>query len=335
MAYLTGTAASPGTFIKMLHDELTGNADLVGAGLAWELAWGNAFTNAETQDNTAVYRGKGSGGDTIYIGLRSRFEPGQGIFQIIMRGFQGIDSQATNWDQHLNGSDECGISIEEGVGLTYHIALSSRRFTGVVLFGAYQQSFYCGFMLPLALPGDLPYPLAVGASCRFDSYPDQKYTESRRTYMCDFWMSATEQFRYMNADGAWVKVRANTSDTGLSSSSYHCFYPFFTGWIRELSDNFGVYPLAMPESTSNSTPLLNVYDDASHIGSPIMLEKAYLSVKPDTNKDARVCFAMLDGWSMPYGSVQAGDLVADENTVQHLVVQCVGFPTHKAAMELR
>lgn len=191
-----------------------------------------------------IMKGEGlDGEDEIYVGLRAYHSVGADYYNVSVAGFTGYVAGLPFTSQP--GYFESGIPAHNQ-RIDYWLAVNPRR----IMFGlkvgtpVYEHG-YAGLFLPYALPGQYPYPLAVGgmlnglATTRFSDTTHSMPYKGNRT-----------NFRMLFTDGAWKQVDAwpwtagSDINTNLGLAQSSC----------QQRDTGGAYllePIVLNDSTPN------------------------------------------------------------------------------------
>jgi len=124
-----------------------------------------------------LWEGEGTGGNEVFIGARSGYDPASGQRSWDLAGFTGWsgsvwDNQAgislgrNNFDQNQNiyGS----VLLLSNSSMTYWIYATTRRVVVIVNISGNYQSAYLGLLDPFGTDSEIPYPLFIcGSTDRF------------------------------------------------------------------------------------------------------------------------------------------------------------------------
>jgi hypothetical protein len=228
MSFESGTATNFQDLRDKLVTFLTTDSDLVAAGQEWEVVWTGSGRMPTAQEDI-VLRGPGlAGADQVLVGLRSDPQPTGDRYNYGIRGVVGVNSSATNWDQHTNASDPvyfyCG-----NVAMPYWFIANGRRFIIVVRISSTYQTAYGGLFLPYAPPNLYPYPLAVGGCAAVNNgrYSD---TGDQFHFFCD--PGTAGNLKVLRYDNVWVAFQNwTTSDTpNRRNANQRTVAPWNPGW---------------------------------------------------------------------------------------------------------
>lgn len=172
-----------------------------------------------------IIMGQGDGSDEIYVGIELKThqvgtaDPTQ--FDIRFNGFAGFDD---------------GLTWEEQPGCIYHETLpiiplapqakyfcwltaNARRFILVVQESTQYEAAYCGFMTPIAVERQYPYPLVISASA-VDGEKWNSRADSHSNFVHPGGTSARETtFRLRRSDGTWesaLNTKTNQTTSQLA-----------------------------------------------------------------------------------------------------------------------
>jgi len=185
MAYVTGTATNYRDLLGKLRDFLVSNATLVGLGQNWTLLSGPA-SGTPTVGQEIVLKGPGlAGDDDIRLGFKLYENAGLGHYSL---GIVGLTSSGVNDIENQPGASIPHWMLLLNTSMNYWFIGSGRAFRVIVRCGSNYPQMYGGFILPLHLPDNWPYPLFVGA-CTYD----RAMANSNNTgYNSAFWKPTAE-----------------------------------------------------------------------------------------------------------------------------------------------
>jgi hypothetical protein len=162
MAYETGIASDHLDLLLRFRAFVTGHANLVAAGQAWqELRW---VAQATTQELILNARGL-AGNDETYCGLISQETAASDLYQWKVLGSTGYLSGA-------NFAGQPGVSSDHYLTLwnspmRYWLVANGRRAILAVKVSSRYMLMHLGFLTPYATPSQFPYPFFVSST---DSY---------------------------------------------------------------------------------------------------------------------------------------------------------------------
>lgn len=169
MAVLNSTANSVPELFQELATFLTTPANF-SSGNEWQLLRPSVI---DSNTKEVILKGVGDDGeDEIYVGMKIKdVTDGQGVVtqqNILLNGFCG-------YDPHLEWYEQPGaiykevlpcIPLAPNVAMTYWFTANSSRFTVTVMMSNQYESAYVGFMKPVAIERQYPYPLVIGGSAQ-------------------------------------------------------------------------------------------------------------------------------------------------------------------------
>ena len=161
MAVLNSTA----TTVKQLLQNITSfliDSNNFATGNAWQLM-SPATVTADTTE--VILKGVGDGKDEIYVGMKVKAQ-GTDQENIVLNGFAGYDPGLEWYEQPgsiYKDKLPC-VPLAKDVLMTYWLAANTSRFTFRVEMSNQYEGAYLGFMKPIAVERQYPYPLVVGGS---------------------------------------------------------------------------------------------------------------------------------------------------------------------------
>lgn len=189
--------------------EFLTDVEQMGAGNEWKLKYPATI---EQFTNKCIIMGQGDGSDEIYVGIE--LKTGSSQVDIRFNGFAGFDD-ALKW--------------EEQPGVIYHETLpiiplapeakyfcwltaTSRRFILVVQESTQYEAAYCGFMTPVAVERQYPYPLVIAGSA-VDGVSWNSYGDSHSIFLHPNGKSTREScMRLRRSDGTWESAYSTSSN---------------------------------------------------------------------------------------------------------------------------
>lgn len=231
MAVLNSTANSVQELFRELAQFLINPANF-SAGNAWQLMRPGVVDSTTTE---VILKGVGDGEDEIYVGMKIK-NISDSQQNILLNGFCG-------YDPHLEWYEQPGsiykdvlpcIPLAKDVAMTYWFTANTSRFTVTVMMSNQYESAYVGFMKPVAIERQYPYPLVIGGSAQdgitwsdhsanHSAYFDPKAGSGGYSALC-----------VRRPDGVW-KYGGNDKSTGRGS--------YLQTWPNNTSpvDTFTVY----------------------------------------------------------------------------------------------
>lgn len=162
MACFNGTANTVQELFYSIVTFLTDNSNFAGQN-AWTIVSPEVFGQNSRE---VILKGMGDGQDEIYVGMK--IEPqGSGQENIVLNGFAGFDPGLA-WYEQPGAIPEtvklpC-VPLAKDVFMTFWLAANTSRFVFVVEMSNHYESAYIGFIQPIAVERQYPYPLVIGGS---------------------------------------------------------------------------------------------------------------------------------------------------------------------------
>ncbi|EDQ2494090.1 hypothetical protein PK12_004772 [Salmonella enterica subsp. enterica] len=264
MAHESGTAGSETDLLAKLDAFLTGNAQLVAAGEAWQRLFDHttAATATEEASRAIAWLAPGaSGEDKIYIGAYTRGLTGADTWNLCFCGgtmFSSAGAQSGGLRAGFINICKDVVLFADRRAFRYWFFASGRRVIVVTGVNVIYSAVYCGFMLPVVSPPEYPFPLVIAGSTgntalRYSDttnehsaivdprqqnfwlmYPDQGWRDIYgRTYGS---ITTGGYERYLTPNGA-MRYRSGTLQTLTTlQPSPGGHYPLFPVEIRSLED---------------------------------------------------------------------------------------------------
>lgn len=163
MAILESTANSTLELVKKVVTFLTDSANF-GTGNQWQLL--RPVTVADIQDEV-ILKGVGDGQDEIFVGIK--VEPNgasTGQVDVVLNGFGGFDPGLA-WNEQpgaISHAQLPTIPLVGNIRTNFWLSANTSRFILVVQLSTQYESAYVGFLQPVAVERQYPYPLAIGGS---------------------------------------------------------------------------------------------------------------------------------------------------------------------------
>lgn len=163
MAVLQSTATSTLDLVKQLVTFLT-DPGKMGSDSQWTLLR-PATINAITDE--IILKGVGDGSDEIYIGIKvQKSTSNSGQNDVVLNGYAGYD-EGLGWREQPGAIPHtllpC-IPLSSDARTNFWVTANSSRFVVVVQLSTQYESAYVGFLKPVAVERQYPYPLAIGGS---------------------------------------------------------------------------------------------------------------------------------------------------------------------------
>lgn len=162
MPTYNGTANSVPGLLQGIVSFLTDEANF-GVGSEWQLM--RPASAGEITDE-AILKGVGDGQDAIYIGFKITTGAGAGQQDLVLNGYAGYDPNLS-WDEQpgaIYHAKRPTLALVASTFLTYWISANTSRVILVVELSSQYESAYLGYMKPIAVERQYPYPLVIGGS---------------------------------------------------------------------------------------------------------------------------------------------------------------------------
>lgn len=202
-----------------------------GTGNEWTLV-----TPATVSDITdeVILKGIGDGHDEIYIGFRLEEGVEVGQKDLVLNGFAGYDENLS-WIEQPGGIPHDKLPtlpLADDTRIVYWLSANTRRIIIVAQMSTQYESAYLGFIQPIAVERQYPYPLAIGGSY----IQGKAWTSSTPGHSCfvnpgsdtfgglggltespsDILAEQTTSLRIRRADGTWrAALNKNSGDTAM------------------------------------------------------------------------------------------------------------------------
>lgn len=219
----------------------------MGAGNQWTLLTPATVDSITNTESDIILKGVGDGTDEIYIGIRIKDRRASFGDQtdVVFNGFAGYDS-GLSWEEQPGAIYHKGtlpiIPLVEDSKTRCWFSANSSRIVVVCQLSTQYESAYIGFMKPIAVERQYPYPLIVAGSYveggRWSS------TSAGHTYFADpgsdTWagFGALQQygpeggvqeqstnFKYRRPDGTWRCALNRTSSDQAGHFERACIWP--------------------------------------------------------------------------------------------------------------
>lgn len=282
MAYTSGTASSYTDLLDKLRLFLTTDATLVSAGRQWtQLRW---------DSGELIVRGPGLDGEQqIHVGVRALAFPDLDTYNLGIVGAMSYNAELA-FDGQPGSSPECYVPLWNEA-MPYWFVANGQRVVVVAKISTRYLSFYLGYGLPWALPGDYPAPLYVGG-CSGTS--NDRWSSNDFGFRC--FADPGNGSRVLAPSGAWQRVR---NFYNYSGSEYE-------------DDAVCIWPYAgMRSSTSGVHRSLRNNGDGSYTPMPLVIHG---------NLPSPEIYMELDGCYYVSGFANAAEAVISIDGVDHLVV---------------
>lgn len=127
--------------------------------------------NAQMLTREVILKGPGlSASEEIYIALSTLSSAQQDLYNVTMHYATGYDpTKATVNQPGTLGALRGVVATMWDQSIKYWFVANGRRFIVIAKISTTYASMYGGFILPYALPSEMPYPIAVGANCAINA----------------------------------------------------------------------------------------------------------------------------------------------------------------------
>lgn len=227
MACKDFTVNTPKDIVINLLKFLTSETEM-GEGKAWKL---KTPTSASAFTDECVLMGVGDGNDEIYIGIQLKTS-GDNV-DIRFNGFAGFDD-GLKWKEQPGAIYHATlpiISLPSISKMPCWISANSSRFILVVQLSTQYESAYCGFMKPVSVDRQYPYPLVIGGSAS-DGISWSNYGSSHSIWLNPGGSGEATSMRLRRSDGTW-EAALNTS--GNQTTSKLAVWPQNTAPVNVLT----------------------------------------------------------------------------------------------------
>lgn len=242
---------------------------------------------ADTAKRWIILSGEGlAGTDEIFVGLRLYKDDPTDVYGIRLQGFTGyvagvaFDSQPGAIphvsDSDLNSSPTVPLWNDE---IPYWFVVNARRIVFVAKVSAVYEAGYLGYILPYALPGQYPYPLAVGGSAKGNLRFDATGAVHSHFVIPYEISGAKSNLRLRDASGVWLNLPITTPSATYSGSGT---FPYmeasqdtFSGWSNlkktpgSPDDVFVLTPVSLfsnDAAIQYRGNIFGVFDGIAHVG---------------------------------------------------------------------
>ncbi|MBP2629893.1 MAG: hypothetical protein H6Q70_521 [Firmicutes bacterium] len=209
MATLESSSTSVLDLVKQVVTFLTSEANF-GTGNAWTLL--RPVTVASITDEV-ILMGVGDGEDKIYLGMKiedSTVNTGQ--VDIVLNGFGGFDT-GLGWSEQPGAIPHTYLPTVPMVGdirTNFWLSANTSRFILVVQLSTQFEMAYCGFLTPVSVERQYPYPLAIGGSY----IQGKSWTSTTPGHSC-FLNPGSDEFAGLGAYSILASDNANENTTSL------------------------------------------------------------------------------------------------------------------------
>jgi len=203
MAFLNYTANSGKEAVQKLLKFITDDANL-GVGLGWQMLQPAAITDFD-ENHPCILKGVGDGEDEIYVGLRLDISDDGEQADVVLNGYAGYDD-GLEWDEQPGCIYHDSLPIlplAEGTRLLCWVQANSSRFIFVIQESTQYEAAYIGFIQPVAIQRQYPYPLLIGASHHTGGkWTD--YSDAHSIFTNPGGDGENTTLRLRRSDGCWI-----------------------------------------------------------------------------------------------------------------------------------
>lgn len=162
MAVLESSVNSALELLTSITTFLTDPANF-GEGNQWQLLQPATLTDIIDR---VILKGVGDGQDEIYIGMKLEAGASTGQTDIVLNGFAGFDA-GLEWHEQPGAipHDKLPtIPLADHTRVNFWLTANTSRFIVVAQLSTQYESAYVGFLQPVAVERQYPYPLVIGGS---------------------------------------------------------------------------------------------------------------------------------------------------------------------------
>lgn len=176
-----------------------------------------------------------AGTDEIFTGIQTYHDTGDDYFNWRLQGYTGY-SAGQSFNNHPGAMTDAPnynpkLLLWDTL-LSYWLVASGRRFVLVVKVSTVYEAMYAGFILPYGLPNQIPYPLAIGGTCRAYDLTERRWSNTavtHRAFVDPYSSSGAPQayatLRLLHA-GTWLHAGNWSSETSPIYSTCINVWPF-------------------------------------------------------------------------------------------------------------
>lgn len=247
-----------------------------GANEAWKLV--DIPTVSDFVDR-CIIKGCGDGEDEIFIGIMVRQGGINGDIvgqtDIRFNGYAAYDDGLTWYEQPgcIYHRTLPIIPLPEGNRLQCWLTANTSRFILVIQESTQYESCYCGFMKPVAIERQYPYPLIIGGS-GYDGVKWDGYGNTHSMWTNPGGSGIDTTLRLRRSDGTW---EAGANKGASPTSGVLCVWPQNTQPTKVLTvldnsltvENVIMFPMMLYECGNGGTDpsgIVGMYDGVYFIG---------------------------------------------------------------------
>lgn len=199
MAVFMSTAYTVTQMLQDIVAFLTDSENFPGSN-AWELI---SPTVPNFQSTEFILKGVGDGSDEIYVGMRLyRHSASQENIQL--NGFAGYDPGLEWYEQPgaINLDSLPCVPLAKDTLMTYWVTANTRRFMFQVEMSNQYEGAYLGFMNPIAIERQYPYPLIIGGSA-YTGMNWENHGTAHSLFINPVFSGGKSSLCYRRPDGDW------------------------------------------------------------------------------------------------------------------------------------
>lgn len=291
MSYITGYASNSYELLNKIDEILTK--------VGWEtLDKRTSVFNGSTVNSYFVWKGKGDGNDNIYLQARIyddiptkiAFDSMAGYDEALYRFEQpGSLNQQLQCDADNTKKSIPALSVLKNELFYFWLFADSYRLIGITRMSIEYESFYLGFLNPIASERQYPYPMYIAGNTSLTGADWNKNTSGSFIFPCDDsgWLRLV--------DGVWRSFNAkpteptpNTSGTVFPYTAHNKqLIPNYKGKTDSsiVQDNFLLLPVIL--RTTNPTNMVGILRDVYWVSGTrdLSAEQTF-----NCNGDTYICF---------------------------------------------
>ncbi|WP_455577047.1 hypothetical protein [Anaerosinus sp.] len=266
MAVLNATA----TTVKQLMQDITAfliDENNFTSGNAWKLLSPSTLDENTTE---VILEGKGDAQDKIYVGMKwQKFSDDQE--NILLNGFAGYDPNLA-WYEQPGAIPETSklpcVPLAKDVLMTYWLTANTQRFTFRVEMSNQYEGAYLGFMNPIAIERQYPYPLVIGGSA-FEGMSWTNHSDSHSLFINPVASGGFSSLCIRRPDGTWRYGGNNLFTWPIDTTPIDTFTIYKkTGLENPIEDNM-FYPVLVYET--NPVGIIGELDGVYWLGNRVDL----------------------------------------------------------------
>lgn len=257
MATKSGQVRSAGELLRVISQFVTDAANFPNGG-EWTLMSPATIDNDSSE---VILRGCGDGKDEIYVGLR--LDPViNGQQNISLNGYAGYDRHLKWWEQpgaiHWQDEDVDGASpfqphlpilaMAADILMNYWLSVDSYHIAMVVEMSNQYEAMYLGFMKPIAIDRQYPYPLVIGGGAPAGT----RWADHGAAHTAYFGANGTNGVPSLvlrRPDGAWESGGATLRIWPVNTHPVDTFVVYNKDAAEFTIEDHMLFPLVLYEET--------------------------------------------------------------------------------------